>query len=174
MPIYEKATWQLMREMVKEFDLEKGEIIPRDRIAKWFKEKYPKIKKATVDAHLLKMSINAPSRIHYSAKPNQDDLFFQIDKGNFRLFDHENDPIPIYEKIIAEHVDEDEIEEEDESLAEFAYESDLKNFLSKNLDVVEQGLRLYDDEGITGIEFPVGGRFIDILAVAEHHDFCSD
>ena len=120
MPIYEKATWQLMREMVKEFDLEKGEIIPRDRIAKWFKEKYPKIKKATVDAHLLKMSINAPSRIHYSAKPNQDDLFFQIDKGNFRLFDHENDPIPIYEKIIAEHVDEDEIEEKDESLAEFA------------------------------------------------------
>ena len=171
MPIYEKATWQLMREMVKEFDLEKGEIIPRDRITKWFKEKYPKIKKATVDAHLLKMSINAPSRIHYSAKPNQDDLFFQIDKGNFRLFDHENDPIPIYEKIIAEHVDEDEIEEEDESLAEFAYESDLKNFLSKNLDVVEQGLRLYDDEGITGIEFPVGGRFIDILTVDEKNDF---
>ena len=163
-----------MREMVKEFDLEKGEIIPRDRIAKWFEEKYPKIKKATVDAHLLKMSINAPSRIHYSAKPNQDDWLFQIDKGNFRLFDHENDPIPIYEKIIAEHVDEDEIEEEDESLAEFAYESDLKNFLSKNLDVVEQGLRLYDDEGITGIEFPVGGRFIDILTVDEKNDFCSD
>jgi RecB family endonuclease NucS len=26
-------------------------------------------------------------------------------------------------------------------------------------------LKLYQDEGITGVEFPVGGRFIDILAV---------
>jgi endonuclease len=27
------------------------------------------------------------------------------------------------------------------------------------------GLRLYEEEGITGVEFPVGRRFIDILAV---------
>jgi hypothetical protein len=26
-------------------------------------------------------------------------------------------------------------------------------------------LTLYEEEGINGIEFPVGGRFIDILAV---------
>ena len=26
-------------------------------------------------------------------------------------------------------------------------------------------MRIYEEEGITGIEFPVGGRFIDILAV---------
>ncbi|MGJ4748539.1 endonuclease NucS domain-containing protein, partial [Leptospira sp. SA-E8] len=26
-------------------------------------------------------------------------------------------------------------------------------------------LRLYEDEGVRGIEFPAGGRFIDILAV---------
>ena len=30
---------------------------------------------------------------------------------------------------------------------------------------MESGLRLYEEEGIKGIEFPVGGRFIDILAV---------
>jgi len=30
------------------------------------------------------------------------------------------------------------------------------------------GLRLSDDEGITGVEFPVGGRFIDILALDRH------
>jgi endonuclease len=27
------------------------------------------------------------------------------------------------------------------------------------------GLRLYEEEGITGVEFPVGRRFIDMLAV---------
>jgi len=49
--------------------------------------------------------------------------------------------------------------------SEFAYESDLRDFLAKNLSLIEPGLQLYQDEGITGIEFPAGGRFIDILAV---------
>ena len=40
-----------------------------------------------------------------------------------------------------------------------------KNYLAKNLSVIEAGLKLYEDEEIKGIEFPVGGRFIDILAV---------
>jgi RecB family endonuclease NucS len=35
----------------------------------------------------------------------------------------------------------------------------------KNLGLIEPGLKLYEEEGISGIEFPVGGRFIDILAV---------
>ncbi len=34
-----------------------------------------------------------------------------------------------------------------------------------NLNKIEPGLRLFEDEGIRGIEFPVGGRYIDILAV---------
>ena len=49
--------------------------------------------------------------------------------------------------------------------AQFAFERDLKNYLVKNLAVIEPGLRLYEEEGISGVEFPVGGRFIDILAV---------
>ena len=28
-----------------------------------------------------------------------------------------------------------------------------------------RGLKLFEEEGITGIEFPAGGRFIDILAI---------
>jgi endonuclease len=49
--------------------------------------------------------------------------------------------------------------------SEFAYESDLRDFLAKNLSVIEPGLQLYQEEGITGVEFPAGGRFLDILAV---------
>ena len=52
-----------------------------------------------------------------------------------------------------------------EATREFAFERDLRNYLVKNLGLIEPGLRLYDEEGITGVEFPVGGRFIDILAV---------
>lgn len=59
-------------------------------------------------------------------------------------------------------------EEEDESSRpsqEFAYESDLRDFLAANPSIIERGLSLYEDEGITGVEFPAGGRFIDLLAV---------
>lgn len=37
--------------------------------------------------------------------------------------------------------------------------------------MLEPGLRLYEDEGITGIEFPVGGRFIDILALDANQNY---
>ncbi len=51
------------------------------------------------------------------------------------------------------------------------YEKDLQSFLAKNLGLVGPGLRLYEEEGITGIEFPAGGRFIDILALDRHNNF---
>jgi hypothetical protein len=56
-----------------------------------------------------------------------------------------------------------------EPSTEFAYEADLRNYLAKNLSLIEPGLTLYVDEatGVSGIEFRVGGRFIDILAVSE-------
>jgi len=44
-------------------------------------------------------------------------------------------------------------------------EADLQNHLSRSLERLKSGLRLHVEEGIKGIEFPVGGRFIDILAV---------
>ena len=58
-----------------------------------------------------------------------------------------------------------EEEEHQGTSTEFAYESDLRDYLAKNLQIIDPGLKLYEEEGITGVEFPVGGRFIDILAV---------
>ena len=50
--------------------------------------------------------------------------------------------------------------------SEFAFERDLQNFLVKNLHLIEDGLKLlHEEDGITGVEYPVGGRRIDILAV---------
>jgi endonuclease len=86
----------------------------------------------------------------------------------------ESDPAPLYKEDIekqasagAENVTAGEQEDEPtgETGREFAFERDLRNYLVKNLSTIEPGLRLYDEEGITGVEFPVGGRFIDILAV---------
>jgi hypothetical protein len=53
----------------------------------------------------------------------------------------------------------------EEHTVEFAYEHILRDYCAHNLPVVESGLSLYDKDGRSGIEFPAGGRFIDILAV---------
>jgi len=169
--LYDKSVRELMRDMVSAVGIVQGKIFTRTEVRNWFKSNYPKIKDGTISAHLLRMSVNAPSRVHYSAKQGEDDLFYQVDSSRFRLYSPETDPSPIYEKGQA-NAPEVELEETEEpSQNEFAYEKDLQNFLAKNLDTIETGLRLFEDEGIKGIEFPVGGRFIDILAVDKNSDW---
>ena len=49
----------------------------------------------------------------------------------------------------------------------FAYERDLQNYLAKNLDLLEQGLELYSDDRGSGLEYPIDGGRIDLLAKAQ-------
>ena len=169
MSIYEKPVRLLLKDFVSNQNIAKGQVISKDQVISWFKSNYPKIKTGTITAHLLKMSVNSPTRIHYNANPNgEDDLLYKIDGSHFRLYEKEKDPPPIYVKLLPE-IEEleqagisDVIEEKLSQQTGFAYESDLRDFLSKNLTIIEPGLRLYQDEGISGIEFPVGGRFIDL------------
>jgi len=173
MALYEKSVKLLFRDMIKDLAIQKRDVIEREKINSWFKTKYPLIKPGTISAHLFKLSINAPSRIHYSVDPNgKDDLLFQIDSKKFRLYDQSSDPDPIYfrpkedEEITPKHK-----EPEEENGNEFAYEKDLQNFLAKNLSLIEPGLSLYVEEEISGIEFPVGNRFIDILALDRDNNY---
>lgn len=85
-----------MQDMADSFALLPGQSFSREEAIDWFDSNYPKIKKGTITAHLIRLSVNAPSRFHYSAKPGEDDVFFQIDPGHFRLYDPANDPTPIY------------------------------------------------------------------------------
>lgn len=168
MPIYSKPVRLLMKDMAHSLALQPGQSITRKQAIDWFAEYYPKIRPATVHCHLVRLSTNAPTRLHYSAKPVEDDVFFQLDGGHFRLYDPAHDPAPIYEGSaipIGKLAIEDDMEPE--CSTEFAYEADLRNYLAKNLSIIEPGLKLYldPDEGITGIEFDVGGRRIDILAI---------
>ena len=73
-----------------------GSLFSKQQAIDWFGKNYPKIKTGTVTAHLIRLSTNAPSRTHYSAKPGEDDVFFQIDGSHFRLYRPAQDPLPIY------------------------------------------------------------------------------
>ncbi len=166
MAIYDKPVRELFKDMVAEFNLQDDEILNREDVYRWFETKYPKVKNATVSAHLLKMSVNAPSRIHYNVRSDgDDDLLYQLDTQRYRLYDPAKDPPPIYEPVLSHVPDVDEEYSSNLEGREFAYESDLQNFLAKNLSLIETGLILYEEEGITGIEFPVGTRRVDMLAV---------
>jgi hypothetical protein len=56
-------------------------------------------------------------------------------------------------------------EAEEEADQQFAAEADLRDFLAKNLTCIEAGLRLYDQNGKSGVEFPVEDGRIDILGI---------
>jgi hypothetical protein len=171
MAIYEKSVKFLLLDMVKDLSIQKDDIIERHKINSWFMQKYPLIKPGTISAYLIKLSTNAPSRIHHIVDKNgRDDLFYQIDGKRFRLYDPTSDPSPIYTRSQEEEIIQTEIENSTEE-NEFAYEHDLQNFLAKNLFLIENGLKLYMEEEISGLEFPVGNRYIDILAIDKDHNY---
>lgn len=167
MPIYDKPVRVLMHDMIGDLGVKPGDVTTRDQVLQWFGGRYPRIKDATITAHLIRMSVNARSRVHHNPKAGEDDLFFQLDGGRYRLYDPAIDPAPIRNGGTPPLPPNPDVE----PATEFAYEADLRNFLSKNLHAIERGLRLYEDDGVRGIEFPAGGRFIDILAVDKNDDY---
>ncbi len=158
-----------MRQMTAEKGLQRDQIVDRAEILGWFRERYPLVKEGTVLAHLVRMSVNNRNRLNHTRREDgSDDLFFQLEGGRYRLYEPERDGMPIREA--AEPAPKEELREETGG-QEFAYEHDLRDFLARNLHLIEPGLRLYTDEGIRGIEFPAGGRFIDILAVDKENGY---
>lgn len=55
-----------------------------------------------------------------------------------------------------------------EQALEFALEAHLRDFLAKNLERIEPGLRLHASSESKGVEFPVDAGRIDLLAVDRH------
>ena len=160
--IYDRPVRLLIQDMIADLASQKGQTFSRELAIAWFGERYPKIKEGTISAHLTRFSTNAPSRIHHPPKSGED-LLFQVDGSHFRLYDPATDPTPIHSGT-KKPTGEPEEPSPDPAPSEFAYESDLRDFLVKNPSVIEPCLQLYEDEGINRIEFPVGNRFIDILA----------
>ena len=54
---------------------------------------------------------------------------------------------------------------------EFALEAHLRDFLARNLDRIEAGLRLYESSERNGIGFPIEGGRIDLLALDSNQKY---
>lgn len=182
MPIYDKPVKVLMHDFAKE-RIAPGQVFGKREAVEWFRARYPKIKSNTVEMHVEGMAVNSPLRKHHPNihRGSGHDLFYKIERGKFRLWNSSADPSPYYKNqatqqdVIVSTNSEAADETDDESdriiSSEFAFESDLRNYLAKNLQMIGPGLKLYEDEGFDGVEYPVGGRYIDILAVDSDESF---
>jgi hypothetical protein len=180
--IYEKPTRALLKEMLAEWMLKPGETFAAQRAIDWFAKNYPKLKPGSIHAHLVQASTNDRSRLHHPATNATDDLLYKVGSREYRLFEPGVDPAPIHLRqsgkvqivgsssatITVDDEDDDAGEAVEAALAgstQFALEQDLQRYLADNLSLIEPGLTLFQDEEITGFEYPAGGgRRIDILA----------
>jgi hypothetical protein len=178
--IYEKPTRALLKDMLKEWGLKSGETFSAQRAIDWFAEHFPKLKPGSIQAHLVQASTNDRSRLHHPATNSTDDLLFKVGSREYRRYEPFTDPTPLHQadKVHITAVGGKTvsfIEEDDDAGAavdaalagssQFALEKDLQRYLADNLQLIESGLALFQDEEITGLEYPAGGgRRIDILA----------
>ncbi|MBS0218360.1 MAG: DUF91 domain-containing protein [Proteobacteria bacterium] len=180
--IYEKPTRQLLKDMLADMKLQPGQVFTTSRALDWFRAKYPKLQPNSIRAHLVQASTNDRSRLHHPSTNVSDDLLFKVDSGQYRLYESGRDPAPIHEFMPGDVAREEELaqaEQDDaESIdpvagsSEFLLERDLQRYLAENLECIEPGLKLYEADGIRGLEFEAGnGRRIDILALDRSGDF---
>lgn len=164
------------RQFIKESNLNNESVFSREDVFSWFGKILPKAKKVNVEAQLLKKTSNYPNRVRDVPPPSEvDDLFFAEDRDftRFRLYQKSVHPLPYYKDgelnihaLSSVETGESSIETREIREDSFAYEKDLQSFLAKNPDKIETGLRIYEADGITGIEYPAGGgRRIDLLCV---------
>lgn len=174
--IYEKATRQLLKDMLADMELQPGQVFTTSRALEWFGANYPKLQPNSIRAHLVQAATNDRSRLHHPSTNVSDDLLFKVDSGQYRLYEPGRDPAPIHEFIQGDVAREEELiqaeraeEEASDPIAgssEFLLERDLQNYLAENLECIEPGLRIYEADGIRGLEYEAGnGRRIDILAL---------
>ncbi|MFC6714922.1 endonuclease NucS domain-containing protein [Branchiibius cervicis] len=172
MSLYDKPIRFLLADMLNDLALTGDDTLTASDAIEWFHENYPLVKPGSVRAHLAKAATNDPVRLNYSPHRGSDDLLFKVGPAVYRRYDPSRDPAPIHAATEtaateAEAPDEGAVDSSDPvGSSEFALERDLQNYLADNLHLIESGMRMFDDEGMRGFEYPAGdGRRIDILAV---------
>jgi RecB family endonuclease NucS len=163
-PKYDKSTTELIKDFFNNIGLQNEKTFKRQELYTWFDKNYPELKRGTLYLNLARLAVNASNRKYLNPHTDgSDDILFQMDRDTFRLYNNKKDMI-----------EPQKIEPPDEEKGqEFLYEKDLQNFLAQHMSIIEPDLRLYEDEESdkNGLEYPVDGRYIDILALDKNDNF---
>lgn len=177
--------WQMIKEAVENL----GGKATYPEIKKYISNKWDNVNEATINAQLIVLSVNQPSRVLYpeNKKPRVSnwryDVLYSIGRGQVVTYDPQEHGLwEIYQnevgalairQIINEGGGDDDLPEQETSSVTFPIEAHLRDFLINNLHTVKGSkLKLYVDEtGRDGKEFQTEVGNIDILATDEKGNF---
>jgi hypothetical protein len=140
-------------------------------ILKWVNDRYPnRWEDRTLGSHLRGCSVNNPIGIKYH--PHFPRFLFKRGSGEFELYDSQKHGNfddrgnPAYAGLQVEQELDDlrEITEVIQARNEFANEAQLRDYLARNLGLLESGLTLWSGSEAESVEYALEGRRVDILA----------
>lgn len=187
------AMWRIVRQAIEEL----GGNTTNKAIVDWVLKRYPNAKKNTIQCQILSCCVNIQSRVNWpeNAKPRKCtreydflykpghglvELYDPEQHGDWELCEGENGKM-IVRQISSDAYDETEPDKDidpEKTVSvnnidtAFAAETHLRDYLSSNLSLIEQGLELYVDENDKdGVEYQTGIGRIDILAIDKDQRF---
>lgn len=160
-------------EAIRQIVTELGRIVSAKEVIEIINKRYPKKwKDSAIYAHLYGCSVNNPPA--YTQHPSMPKFLFDHRKRRYELYNSEkhgkwSKGHPISEIPLTEASEETKAEELEE--LSFGLERDLEEYISRNLDQLEEGLRLYSAEGLKGRQYNTDVGRIDILALDKEDNF---
>jgi hypothetical protein len=151
---------------IKEVFKNKDQILTAKQIIDNVQKKYPdKWKDVTIRTHTMGCSVNHSSNKWYPSFPK---FLYTVAPGKVRLYDPEKDGD--FGSQSRTPLEEEAPIEETALEITLSLERDLQEYLSRDLNQLEPGLRLFTDEGLTGREVSTETGKIDILAKDSKND----
>lgn len=161
-------------EALKEIFTEYNRVMSAREIIQIINQRYAtnKWKESSLNAHLYGCSVNNPPA--YTQHPSQPKFLFDHGQRRYELYIAEKHGK--YKDGYLEGVkpppDEDEEDEEtDTAQVTFGLERDLEEYISRNLDQIEDGLKLYSDGKNSGQQYPTDVGRIDLLALDKSESY---
>jgi hypothetical protein len=178
--------WQMIKEAV--VNLNGKATYPE--IKRYINENWQDVNESTINAQIIVLTVNHPSRIHYpeNKKPRLSnskshyDILFSTGRGQVVMYDDEEHGVwEIYKnefaglairQIVSEENEDDNLAAESSSFL-FPIEANLRDFLIQNLHTVKDSkLKLFiDSNNRDGKEYPSEVGPIDILTIDESGNF---
>lgn len=144
----------------------------KQEIAAWIHANYPgKWKPSTLHGHLYGCCVNKPKGIqHHPSFPrflycHADSRYELYDATRHGTFTDTGYPAGDHPGVAVSVEQEGGTSSDEGNGTTFAYEAHLRDYLARNLSILERGLSLWVvDSELESVEYEVGGRRIDILA----------
>lgn len=145
-----------------------GGIVTTQQVIDWVYRKYPDRpwKTNTIALHLQGLSINHPSGKHHPTLHRQACLYF-VGNGRFRL----NDSKENFEDSSIKDEFSDEITDDEYYEATLSLERDLEEYIIRDLNQIEEGLKLYSQSGVSGRQYNTEVGRLDLLCVDKNGNF---